>query len=358
MRGSLEEAPAGQASRSGSRSTSSWRCQWETSYSSPAGAAPGCADLWSTGRRGPRRTTEAGPSASPRRAPRSGHRGGAAVQRWQRAASDSCSRAAEGEPPLTDDGWSARDHYREGAQRPRATTGPRPAVRWRWRRPTGSMRFDEAALEDPARSDPSSTHWHAGSPPRWSSSPTCPCTSCRPTQPSTPEPRSGRLVAPAPSAIKHHEVLAASRPRCRAFAPWRLPPLRGRSACPGPAPSDPGSGLGTISSPSGHSRHSNGFTSMIRPDTATHSACVTEPACGVAAARGDVGADGGGELQQSCHHAPASRRQLQVVYAGHPLYVGRRREGGMITGQAVVNQGGAVCISPSGQQIITASRDH
>jgi predicted lipoprotein with Yx(FWY)xxD motif len=133
----------------------------------------------------------------------------------------------------------------------------------------------------------------------------------------------------------------------------------GVSVAPVQPPSDPGSGLGTISSPVGPIlATSNGFTLYdFVPDTATHSACVTDTCVAewpplVVTSVPTVG----GELQQSL--VTTLRRpdgQLQVVYAGHPLY---RWAGdvkaGMITGQAVVNQGGAwYVISPSGQQIIT-----
>jgi len=64
------------------------------------------------------------------------------------------------------------------------------------------MRFDEAALEDPRSIRPvvdTLARWIA---PRWSSSPTCPCTSCRPTQPSTLSLAAADWWRPPPSAIK------------------------------------------------------------------------------------------------------------------------------------------------------------
>jgi len=97
----------------------------------------------------------------------------------------------------------------------------------------------------------------------------------------------------------------------------------GVSVAPVQPPSDPGSGLGTISSPVGPIlATSNGFTLYdFVPDTATHSACVTDtcvaewPPLVVTSVRRWAGSS-------SSPWSPRSgvRRPAPVVYAGHPLY--------------------------------------
>jgi len=188
------------------------------------------ADLSVDGRRGPD-NYEAVHRRHPDELPEWSSRWRCGCSACQRAASHLCARAAE--KPAADRRWAGPlgDHYREGAQRPPGDERTATGCRWAVKRPRGSMRFDEAALEEPRSIRPVVDNMAPLDRSTLASSPTCPCTSCRPTQPA-PEPRSRRLVAPPPSAIKGTMRSLLRAPRAVASPP-AVPPRGAGQRGPG-----------------------------------------------------------------------------------------------------------------------------